>query len=255
VVLALLAAGRPPEPAARLWAGDGAVAPAGAASEGASRRPGAGPPAALPADAARDAFARDLAATGRVAPERARALAAMAVRQARAHRLPPALLLGVLLVENEPLDSRAVSSAGARGLMQVHPLWRPLLGPRYGFDLAADSTNLAMGAHILAGLLARARTDADVERGLLRYNGCRRALAGGAAGRARAARPVRCAGYPKKVRRRVEERAAALCPSRSFARCVVRPLLTAGRGEARSAPLHDPRHDPRPEPLQGASAR
>jgi hypothetical protein len=133
------------------------------------------------ADAARDdhqlhAFERDLAATGRVAPERARSLASVAVRQARAHRIPPALLLGVLLVENEPLDSRAVSSAGARGLMQVHPLWRPVLGPRYGFDLADDSTNLAMGAHILAGLLWRARSVDDVERGLLRYNGCRRAL-------------------------------------------------------------------------------
>jgi hypothetical protein len=48
-------------------------------------------------------------------------------------------MLGVLLVENEPLDSRAVSSAGARGLMQVDPVWRPVLGPRSGFDLAADS--------------------------------------------------------------------------------------------------------------------
>jgi hypothetical protein len=130
--------------------------------------------------------------------------------------------------------------------MQVHPLWRPLLGPRYGFDLAADSTSLAMGAHILAGLLARARTDADVERGLLRYNGCRRALAGGAAGRTRVAHRVPCASYPGKVRRRVEERAAALCPSRSFARCVVRPLLTAAR---------DPQHGPPHEPLPGAAAR
>jgi soluble lytic murein transglycosylase-like protein len=173
-----------------------------------------------------DAFARDLAATGRVKPERARALSRLAVRQARAHRIPPALLLGVLLVENEPLDSRAVSSAGARGLMQVHPLWRPVLGSRYCYDLTADSTNLAMGAHILGDLLWRARSVTDVERGLLRYNGCRRALRANAAGPGASAR-VSCAGYPRKVRRRVEEQAAALCPSRSFARCVVQPIQVA----------------------------
>jgi soluble lytic murein transglycosylase-like protein len=189
-------------------------------------------PVVAHADAARDdhqlhAFERDLAATGRVAPERARSLASVAVRQARAHRIPPALMLGVLLVENEPLDSRAVSSAGARGLMQVHPLWRPVLGPRYGFDLADDSTNLAMGAHILAGLLWRARSLDDVERGLLRYNGCRRALRGGRAAAPRSTRAAPCAGYPRKVRRRIEQQAAALCPSRSFTRCVVGPLRLA----------------------------
>ncbi len=195
-------------------------------------------PVVARADAARDdhqlhAFERDLAATGRVAPERARSLASHAVRQARAHRIPPALMLGVLLVENEPLDSRAVSSAGARGLMQVHPLWRPVLGPRYGFDLADDSTNLAMGAHILAGLLWRAQSLDDVERGLLRYNGCRRALRRARAGAPRSTRAAPCAGYPRKVRRRIEHQAAALCPSRSFTRCVVGPLrLAVGAAQA-----------------------
>jgi soluble lytic murein transglycosylase-like protein len=221
LVAAIVAIGGP-QPAARLGL--------------AGSRPGATAlprPAVLPdSDVAHpdardlDAFARDLAATGRVEPERARALSRLAVRQARAHRIPPALLLGVLLVENEPLDSRAVSSAGARGLMQVHPLWRPVLGSRYGYDLTADSTNLAMGAHILGDLLWRARSATDVERGLLRYNGCRRALRANAAGRDASGR-VSCAGYPRKVRRRVEEQAAALCPSRSFTRCVVQPIRLA----------------------------
>jgi soluble lytic murein transglycosylase-like protein len=198
--------------------------------------------AAQRADLQLDAFASDLAATGRAEPARARALASLAVRQARAHGIPPALILGVLLVENEPLDSRAVSPAGARGLMQVHPLWRPLLGPRYGFDLTADSTNLAMGAHILADLLAPARSLADVERGLLRYNGCRRALRAADArrresrrregGRAATTPPAPCARYPRLVRRRVEEQAAALCPSRSFARCVIHPLRLASLASA-----------------------
>jgi soluble lytic murein transglycosylase-like protein len=152
----------------------------------------------------------------------------------RAHDLPPALVLGVLLVENDVLNSRARSSAGALGLMQVHPLWRPLLGPRYGFDLTADSTNLGMGAHILAEGLAAARSAADVDRGLLRYNGCRRALV-----RARDASadptPAPCAKYPLRVRRRVEQQ-AALCPTRSFTRCVVRPLrLASVRAAARAS--------------------
>jgi hypothetical protein len=181
LLVAALAAGGP-RPAARLGLaaaprnGPRAAARVERPAPGPTPRPAA-PAAPEPArDPQRDAFAGDLVATGRVAPERARALADLAVRHARRHRLPPALVMGVLLVENEAFNSRAVSTAGARGLMQVHPLWRPLLGPRYGFDLTADSTNLAMGAHILADVLARARTAADVERGLLRYNGCRRAL-------------------------------------------------------------------------------
>jgi soluble lytic murein transglycosylase-like protein len=195
-------------------------------------------PIAAEHEAEREAFARDLAAGGAVAPHRARTLAALAVREARAHRVPTPLLLGVLLVENEPLNSRAVSSAGARGLMQVHPLWRPLLGPTHGFDLEADSTNLAMGAHILGDLIARARTLGDVERGLLRYNGCRRALLAAAGRGPRGAPPAPCAAYPGRVRQRVEQRAAALCPSRSFARCVVRPIRVA----AASASARDPRN-------------
>jgi soluble lytic murein transglycosylase-like protein len=192
--------------------------------------PAAPPPPPDPRARERDDFARDLAAAGNVEPARARALADLAVREARAHGLPPSLLLGVLLVENEPLDSRAVSSAGARGLMQVHPLWRPLLGPRHGFDLTADSTNLAFGAHILRDLLATARGVVDVEEGLLRYNGCR---AGLRARRAKAGpgqpagRPAPCAKYPARVRQRVERHAGTLCPSRSFARCVVRPVRMA----------------------------
>ncbi len=253
-VVAIIALGGP-RPAAWLGFGDAPhpVRRAAGVARGPSPRPAPGTArsaaqhgaaerrsdhrAAERADLQLDAFASDLAATGRAEPARARALAGLAVRQARAHGIPPALILGVLLVENEPLDSRAVSSAGARGLMQVHPIWRPLLGPRYGFDLTADSTNLAMGAHILADLLAPARSLADVERGLLRYNGCRRALRAADARRRDSRRregrraattpPAPCARYPRLVRRRVEEQAAALCPSRSFARCVIHPLRLA----------------------------
>jgi soluble lytic murein transglycosylase-like protein len=232
VFIALLAAGRP-KPGVRM----GLAAPAAPRSAVATVTSDDAfpriPPLPAPPDPQRDAFALDLVATGQVAPGRAERLADWAVRYARAHHLPPALVLGVLLVENEALDSRAVSSAGARGLMQVHPLWRPLLGPRYGFDLTADSTNLAMGAHILADVLARARTLADVERGLLRYNGCRRALLPERVKSGERAEPVPCAQYPLRVRRRVEEQ-VALCPTRSFARCVVRPLRLASAERPRT---------------------
>jgi hypothetical protein len=238
-----------PKPGTRLGLGDRSGASlvagrSGARARAAAPRPGAAPartpiallsrrhpaataPAAPRVDLQRAAFAFDLAATGRVMPDRADALAELAVRQARAHDLPPALIFGVLLVENEDFNSRARSSAGALGLMQVHPLWRPLLGHRYGYNLTADSTNLAMGAHILAEHLDEARTAGDVEQGLLRYNGCRSAFAPTAAERARRDKPPPCAAYAARVRRRVEQEAGALCPSHSFSRCVVRPLRLA----------------------------
>jgi hypothetical protein len=233
-VVAMLAVGGP-KPASRRGLA-GRPADAG--------RPLDGRPVATdldPVDPELTAFTRDLTSAGNVAAPRALAVARHAVREARAHGIPPALLLGVLLVENEDLDSHAVSSAGARGLMQVDPLWRPLLGARHGYDLAADSTSLGMGAHILADLLARARSVADVERGLLRYNGCRLtpvvddSTAAATAATAAAdstidvppPRPPTCAGYPMQVRRRVERQAASLCPTHSFARCVVRPIRLA----------------------------
>ena len=230
-VVAMLAVGGP-KPAARL---------------GLARGPAAGPPLDErpvatdldPVDPDLTAFTRDLTTAGNVAPPRALTVARHAVREARAHGIPLALMFGVLLAENEALDSRAVSSAGARGLMQVDPLWRPLLGARHGYDLAADSTSLGMGTHILAELLARARNGADVERGLLRYNGCRLALVADSAADAPPRRVI-CAGYPLQVRQRVERQATALCPTHSFARCVVRPI--------RLATIASQRTDPPPSP-------
>jgi soluble lytic murein transglycosylase-like protein len=230
-VVAMLAAGGP-KPAARLGL--------------AGRPAAAGPPLAErpvatdldPVDPELTAFTRDLTTAGNVAPPRARAVARHAVREARAHGIPLALMFGVLLVENDALDSHAVSSAGARGLMQVDPLWRPLLGARHGYDLAADSTSLGMGAHILADLLDSARSLADVERGLLRYNGCRVTAAFAdppveSATDVGIRRHPTCAGYARRVRQRIERQATALCPTHSFARCVVRPIRLATIASAR----------------------
>ena len=82
-------------------------------------------------------------------------------------RLDPQLVLGVIEVESG-FRKYAVSTAGARGYMQVMPFWMKVIGsPRD--NLFHLRTNLAYGCAILRFYL-------DVERGdyfraLARYNG------------------------------------------------------------------------------------
>jgi soluble lytic murein transglycosylase-like protein len=82
-------------------------------------------------------------------------------------RLDPQLVLGIIEVESG-FRKYAVSTAGARGYMQVMPFWIKLIGePRH--NLFHLRTNLAYGCAILRFYL-------DVERGdyfraLGRYNG------------------------------------------------------------------------------------
>jgi soluble lytic murein transglycosylase-like protein len=82
-------------------------------------------------------------------------------------RLDPQLVLGVIEVESG-FRKYAVSSAGARGYMQVMPFWVKLVGsPRH--NLFHLRTNLAYGCAIL-------RHYVDIENGdyfraLARYNG------------------------------------------------------------------------------------
>jgi soluble lytic murein transglycosylase-like protein len=102
-------------------------------------------------------------------PELARDIAVALVREARRVELEPRLLLAVLLVENPDLDPGARSPVGARGLMQVMPFHRgewPACAPRLD-DIDA---NICHGASIFAHYLSTSR--GDVERALLRYNGC-----------------------------------------------------------------------------------
>jgi soluble lytic murein transglycosylase-like protein len=99
----------------------------------------------------------------------ARRVATALVAEARRTNLEPRLLLGVLLVENPWIDPHARSPVGARGLMQVMPFhegrWRGC-APRLD-DVEA---NICHGARIFASYLQA--TNGDVERALLRYNGC-----------------------------------------------------------------------------------
>ena len=95
-------------------------------------------------------------------------IAAAVVREAKAADLEPRLLLGVLLVENPWLDPTARSFVGAIGLMQVMPVHTG--GWACGHDLEEIDTNVCLGARVFAHYLDR--TDGDMERALLRYNGC-----------------------------------------------------------------------------------
>ncbi len=102
-------------------------------------------------------------------PVLARRIAMALVYEARAVQLEPRLLLAVLLVENPWLDPTARSPVGAVGLMQVMPLhegrWPPCPS-----DLEDVEANICHGARIFAH--AFRQTGGDIERALLRYNGC-----------------------------------------------------------------------------------
>jgi hypothetical protein len=106
---------------------------------------------------------------GQGADERmARRVAVALHAEALRLRIEPRLLLGVMLVENPWIDPAARSPVGAQGLMQVMPFHRG----RWPCEPRLDDieANICHGAHIFADLLQRER--GNVERALLRYNGC-----------------------------------------------------------------------------------
>lgn len=172
----------------------------------------------------RNAFAMDLVETGKVQTARAYALADVAVREAYRRRVPPALVLGVMLTENDEIKSTARSRQGALGLMQIHPgPWRASLGQLFGTNLRNDTTNLRYGIYILSHLsrrTPRGSIDAGTtwETALLRYNGC-----------VRGSNTPDCRKYPEVVRRRVLRNARTICAGKDFDNCVVTPLRIAAR--------------------------
>ena len=180
----------------------------------------------------RERFMRDLLRTGKVEERRAWQLADVAVREAYRRRLPPALVLGVMMTENDELDSSARSRVGAVGLMQIHGRpWRRTLGPLFGTNLRNDTTNLRYGVFILGYVARRAAaaerdtsdsalvaSDSSWRVALLRYNGC-------VTGR----NTPNCRSYPLVVQRNVIDHARTTCNGRDFDACVVRPLWLSTR--------------------------
>lgn len=169
----------------------------------------------------RNAFAVDLMRTGKVNSRRALSLADVAVREAYRRGVPPALVLGVLLTENDEVKSTARSRQGALGLMQIHPgPWRSALGELFGTNLRNDTTNLRYGVYILGHFARRSMADSATHwrTALLRYNGC-------VTGR----NTKDCHSYPEMVRREVQRSARTICAGRDFNGCVVTPLRLGSR--------------------------
>ena len=90
------------------------------------------------------------------------------VTEGHKQKIDPALLVGVMLVEDAKLDPRARSSVGARGLMQVMPFH----GGKWGCgssDLFNVESNICHGVSVLAQTIRRAP---NLHVALLAYNGC-----------------------------------------------------------------------------------
>lgn len=169
----------------------------------------------------REAFTLDLLRTGKVKTARARRLADVAVREAYTRKVPPALVLGVMLTENDELKSSARSRVGAVGLMQVYPKhWLSALRSKFGSNVHADSTNLKYGIYILGWATGETTVANDKEaswrQALLKYNGC-----------VHGSNTPDCHSYPDAVRREVQRSARQTCGGASFDDCVVRPLWLA----------------------------
>ena len=90
--------------------------------------------------------------------------------ESRRAGLETALVLGLIQVESG-FRKYAISSAGARGYMQVMPFWARLIGDGDDRRLFHMQTNLRFGCAILRHYLDRER--GDVFMALGRYNGSR----------------------------------------------------------------------------------
>jgi hypothetical protein len=98
--------------------------------------------------------------------------------------LDPAFVLSVVLIESGG-KPKATSFVGARGLMQVMPLWSGHWR-QCGRDLYDIEANLCNGTSILAWYLSR--NPGDENKALLGYNGC-----------VRGTNTPNCFTYPQKV--------------------------------------------------------
>ena len=170
-----------------------------------------------------EAFATDLRRTGQLGAGRADSIARVAVREAYHRRIPPALVFGVMLSENDRFRPNARSKVGAMGLMQIMPrMWIPNLGPILGRNLKDDETNLRYGVYILKHFAKRTADTLDAKEAtrvaLLGYNGC-----------VRGTNTPNCSTYPERVRRHVDESAQTICSGRAFHECVALPLWAALR--------------------------
>ncbi|MBP0590576.1 lytic transglycosylase domain-containing protein [Paraburkholderia sp. LEh10] len=108
-----------------------------------------------------------LRAQFRVSAADALKIAQAVLMEANRYSMPPVLLLSVMAVESG-FDSRAVSSLGARGLMQVLPAAHPRAFSDVK-ELDDPATNVRIGSSILRGYLDA--SGGDIDAALWRYSG------------------------------------------------------------------------------------
>lgn len=116
----------------------------------------------------------------------ARQVAWPLVQQSYRRGLDPAFVLSIVLMESGGKPT-ATSFVGARGLMQVMPVWAGHWRG-CGQDLYDIETNLCSGTSILSWYLKR--FPGDEQRALLGYNGC-----------VRGSNTPHCHTYPDKIGR------------------------------------------------------
>ena len=166
-------------------------------------------------------FYEDVMRLKQVDSARADSIAQFAVREAYKRGISPAIIFGVMLTENARFISKATSSVGAVGLMQVYPkVWLTKeMSALFGRDLVSDSTNVKYGVFILSQYF-RPKTktgqtrDRDWQTALLRYNGC-----------VKGTNTPRCHTYPSKVQKFVEGSAKSICDGRGFYECIGKPFI------------------------------
>jgi soluble lytic murein transglycosylase-like protein len=100
--------------------------------------------------------------------ERADRIADAVVTEGHKNNIDPALLVGVMLVEDSKLDPRAKSMVGARGLMQVMPFHSGKWGCD-SRDLYNIESNICHGVSVLAEIIHR---KPNIRVALQAYNGC-----------------------------------------------------------------------------------
>jgi soluble lytic murein transglycosylase-like protein len=151
-------------------------------------------------------------------------IAAAVVYEAERNRISPSLLAAVLLIENAPFDTTAISSQGAIGLMQVMPVHIGSYGCPSG-DLNSVEANICHGARILHTYIRRAKS---VPLALKRYNGC-----------VRGRNTPRCHRYPGRVLRVASKlRHEMLVQAAGFEGGVPDDVALTEAGNAVSVPSH-----------------
>ncbi|MEZ0335393.1 MAG: transglycosylase SLT domain-containing protein, partial [Gemmatimonadales bacterium] len=176
---------------------------------------------AVTARAAHRPLARAIAKRTRNSAVAERAAWAVTLEAGRL-KMSPSLLAAVLIIENSALDSGAVSSQGAVGLMQVMPIHAGSYGCASA-DLRTVDANVCHGARILHTYIVRTRS---VARALRRYNGC-----------VRGSNTPGCHRYPIRVLRtagRIRREILAAAPATRAARA---------NGDQRAASGAGRRHD------------